>query len=188
MCPPPRLSGPFPGLPGPFRVFRASGCFPGLPESTPAFREARNMRGLTPFSLELSCVEKRTARDNQGTCDRASFYLRNVSVTTGTDNVPQGACQTTRSSSRARLSRKISRFDFHLNVLECGVRHPLNRGKTYFANQAPLGKKKQIQRLTLNGEQSCVVGLFMRGGSWILVTRAINITQYTDPKLTTRPP
>ncbi len=90
-------------------------------------------------------------------------------MTTGTDNVPQGACQTTRSSSRARLRQEISQFDFHLNVFEGDDRHPLNRGKTYFANEAPPGKKKQIQRLTLNEEQSCVVGLFMRGGSWSLV-------------------
>ena len=45
-----------------------------------------------------------------------------------------------------------------------GCNHGLNRGKTNFANEAPPGKKKQIQRLTLNEEQSCVVGLFMRGG------------------------
>ena len=36
--------------------------------------------------------------------------------------------------------------------------------KTNFANEAPPGKKKQIQRLNLNEEQSCVVGLFTRGG------------------------
>lgn len=51
-------------------------------------------------------------------------------------------------------------------------KHCLNRGKTNFANEAPPGKKKQIQRLTLNEEQSCVVGLFMRGGSWRLAARA----------------
>ena len=52
----------------------------------------------------------------------------------------------------------------------CGVRHPRIQLKTNFANEAPPGKKKQIQRLTINEEQSCVVGLFMRGGSWGLVT------------------
>ena len=51
-----------------------------------------------------------------------------------------------------------------------GLSHPNLGHKTNFANEAPPGEKKQIQRLTLNEEQSCVVGLFMRGGSWILVS------------------
>ena len=53
-----------------------------------------------------------------------------------------------------------------------GLSHPNLGHKANFANEAPPGKKKQIQRPTINEEQSCVVGLFMRGGSWRLAARA----------------
>ena len=97
----------------------------------------------------------------------------------GRQEAPEYALHTARSKARTNADlvhlnccSETEKPEGALFNTEFGCNHCLNRGKTYFANEAPPGEKKQIQRLTLNEEQSCVVGLFMRGGSWSLVTRA----------------